>query len=136
MVNTTSESIVVRPALDEDMNFVAASWFESFWKGAVRDTGMPFETYKAGQDALIRKLTSSCKVIVVAAAVAPDEIVGYVVRDGDLLHYLYVKSAYRRLGIGSELASGCKRFTHLTRAGNRVARSVGMSYDPYALLEK
>lgn len=126
-------TLVVRTATDDDMNFIAASWFESFWKGAMRDTGMPFMSYKAGQDALIRRLVKASTVVVVAAAVAPDEIVGYAVREGPVAHYVYVKQAYRRLGIGKRLVEGCLLYTHQTRAGERVARSIDAQYDPYAL---
>ena len=126
---------VTRLATTDDLRFVAASWFLSFWKGTMQRAGAAYEQYRPAQDALINTLLQRSRVVVVAAESVPDEIVGYAVLEKHYAHYVYVKSAYRRMGVAKGLLrSGTTRYTHSTRAGNRVARALGITFDPYQLL--
>jgi hypothetical protein len=133
---------IVRQATRDDLRFVCASWFESFWKASLRQTGMEYADYQRGQDALIQRLLERSRTYVLASATVQDEIVGYCVVEGDApesatAHYVYIKSAYRKFGAAKTLLRGkCAKFSHMTRAGNRVARSLGLQYDPYTLLEE
>ena len=134
---------LVRPAEPDDLRFVCASWFESFWKGAMQHTGMQYADYKRGQDALIRCLLERSRVSILGHVITPGEIVGYAVieptpgaheRADQTVHYCYVKSSFRRFGAAKGLLRGkCTRYSHMTKAGNRVARSLGLVYDPYTL---
>lgn len=126
-------TIGVRRAILDDMRFVAASWFESYWKStAIQE--MSFGTYKPGQDALINRLIDRSEIFVAHAAGVPDEILGYAVIEGDVLHYTYVKSVYRRHGIARGLVrSRAKRYTHRTRLGEKIAKALNLGYDPYAV---
>lgn len=121
-----------------DERFVAASWFESFWKARAQREGIDFEAYKAGQDAIIRRLMRDATIMVAYAANVPDEIAGYSVVEDDTLHYVYVKAAYRRMGIGGGLVpEGLKFYTHDTgRQGHRFVVGLKLSFNPYRLLPR
>lgn len=102
----------------------------------MQPAGTTWTVYHRAQDALINTLIDRSSVVVVASAPVPDEIIGYAVVERDVAHYVYVKAAYRRAGIAKGLLRNrVTRYTHTTRAGNRVARSLGITFDPYALLE-
>lgn len=124
----------VRRATTDDMRFVSASWFESYWKATARDLGVPFGAYKPGQDALIRRLTAAGDVLVAYLISVPDEILGYSVIENETLHYVYVKSVYRRQGIATGLIQHrAARYSHKTRGAKWIAASLGLTYDPYTL---
>lgn len=126
--------IGVRLALPDDMRFVSASWFESYWKATMVQEMPEYASYKAGQDALIRRLVERSQVTVAFAKEVPDEILGYAVMEGEVLHYAYVKSVYRRHGICKGLIrSRAARYTHKTRLGEKVAETLELEFNPYLL---
>lgn len=124
---------LTRPATTDDLRFVAASWFESYWKATCLASGMDYSTFKAGQGNRIRRLLDGSAVTVAYFEAAPDEILGYVVAQGDICHYCYVKKDFRRQLIAARLLAGLHSFTHHTHAGAMVASSLGMKFNPYAL---
>lgn len=127
--------IDLRKLTPSDQNFVAASWFECYWKLHARNTPIHYDTYKVGQDKVINRVINGGQIIVAYARNVPDEIAGYVAFDKDVLHFLYVKKAYRHLGIGSGLISpNFKRYSHDTgKRWQEFAKKKGLIYDPYAL---
>ena len=130
------ESLIsLRPMNPDDQRFVASSWFESYWKGAALKSGMPFSAYKAGQDMRIRNLLARSQTLIVYATSIPDEILGYAVLEpaSGSVHWVYVKSAYRREGIATALCKGRFRwYTHASgAAGTRLARKLGLEFNPY-----
>ena len=131
----TDALISVRLMAPEDRAFVAASWFESYWKGTMNQV-VDYTTYKEGQAAVIDKALNSGLTHVVYAQQYPDEILGYAVFTGvgrDVLQYVYVKSVYRRQGIATGLARRARAYTHKTRAGQPLVKSLKLRFDPYAV---
>ena len=127
----------IRIAEPSDMNFVCASWFESYWKLHMRATGLAYESYKAGQDKLIQDLIERSTVEVVFAQEVPDEIVGYVVAEPHAVHYVYVKAPYRKRGVARFLLfEGPRTFSHDTPPGRKVAAKLGYVVNPYAVFPR
>lgn len=125
-----------RPATPADLRFVAHSWFESYRRGG----GAPqvrFDTYKAGQGALIDRLLAAAPTTVAFNPIEPDEICGWMCGDRSTIHFVYVKQAYRRMGIARALVSPVlaagPAFTHATRIGTSLASRAGLSFNPYLL---
>lgn len=113
-----------------DERFVYASWFESFLK-ANRLHDIPFEVYKVGMQARIERLIKRSEVRVACATAVPDEILGYAVVENGALHWLYVKSVYRRQGIARTLAWGTLCYTHKPSSdGQKFARALNLQYQP------
>jgi GNAT superfamily N-acetyltransferase len=129
-----SAPVGVRLATADDMRFVAASWFESYWKAVASQEGMDYLTaYRPGQDALIRRLVGRSETIVAHAVDIPDEILGYAVLEDDVLHYVYVKSVYRRRGIATGLVRArAKRYSQRTRLGEKLVKPLALEFNPYA----
>jgi hypothetical protein len=73
--------------------------------------------------------------IVAVLAEVPDEIVGWACRElvNPVIHYVYVKHAYRRTGAGTLLAARCRWHTSSTRAGELFFRKIGSLFNPYLL---
>lgn len=79
-------------------------------------------------------------VIVTMASMidAPEIIIGYVVYEedpeGTILHWIYVKEAWRKSGIARYLCPPNIKFvTHLTRPGLSLKRRYGLIYDPFKI---
>jgi GNAT superfamily N-acetyltransferase len=129
-------NIKLREPLESDLRFVRSSWFESYRKGGYApDVG--FDIYKAGHGALIGALVPGPFIAVAYASAEPDEICGWICADPVIgtIHYVYVKHAYRRMGIALRLCNlyEVRYFSHATRAGLRLAAKLGIKFNPYSL---
>lgn len=102
-------SLVVRPAIDADYQFILAAWVSSLLKSDY--AGMIAESdwarvMRPQVDRVIRKL---CPVVLVAADTDASpgvaDLYGFVAADpaAPLVGYVYVKSAYRRHGVARRL---------------------------------
>lgn len=96
---------------------------------------MDFGPYQVGHNGRMRRILSGAQTIIAYFPEVPDEILGWVCREGAILHYCYVKAAYRRRGIGTGLAgSGLKTYTHQTDStGGLFLKKAELSFNPYIL---
>jgi hypothetical protein len=72
----------------------------------------------------------------------PDIILGFLVFEGTkedpIIHFIFVKRAFRNMGVGGSLLRGLDLsrafFTHFTRDVDWILKKYpSMKYDPYAL---
>lgn len=127
----TPPKLILRPAAPEDLNLIRHDWFLSYR----HSTDVRPDVYDRGQNALMERLIERCPPIVASLEAVPEEIVGWVCRDvvSPVVHYVYVKHAFRRVGIASALIAGAKNHTHETKAGTRPFARVGSLFNPYFL---
>lgn len=136
--------IDITPGTEAARNWILSSWLRSnhdggngFWRSATD------QVYWFNQSLLASKLLRESETLIATLAGEPDLFVGYVVWQRDVLHYVYVKAAYRRDGVASRLLEFCKladfgKFdtcTHLGRDNAWLTRR-GINYNPYALMLK
>lgn len=133
--------LTLRLATPSDLRFVKHSWFQSYRKGG-RAPDVAFPVLQAGLGALIDRLVSEASVFVAAATEVPDEICGWSCRRTGTLHYVYVKQAYRHLGIGRQLCAEIAQIagpvvwhTFETRAGTQFAQKIGTKFNPFLLFD-
>lgn len=128
----SNSPVGVRIATAEDLRFVASTWFRSVLESNTVVNQVPFGVFRDGMEANIQRLLKQSVTRVVFATSQPDELLGYVVSDKSLIHHLYVKSAYRRQGIGRSLVGDAKTLTHPATpgAGKKFALALGLSYNP------
>lgn len=130
--------VLSEPTADE-IKFVLDAWTRSYrdspWAGTVTN-----DRYAETQRWTITNLlVRGAKVLVATPAVGPRRIAGLVCYESPgLLHYLYVKQAFRGLGVArmlSDVAKGLSglqgpgRFTHRTRASQWLLND-GWKWDP------
>lgn len=127
-------TIKTRPATSSDLNFVRASWFDS-WRHGGKTPDCGYDMYRRGASFLIRLLTSRHPVVVTYLEDVPDEIIGWICYEPGVLHYVYVKQAYRRVSIGQQLCALASPSIHTfeTRSGKRLLAKIGSRYDPFYL---
>ena len=125
----------VRLATPADLNFVLASWFESYWTATARADGIAFEDYKAGFNKRTAALLQRGLVQCAFFEAIPEEVLGYVVREAGVpvAHYAYVKSDFRRQRIAKNLLRNVEVYTHKTRLGEKLAQSLNLRFDPFRL---
>lgn len=125
--------------------FVAATWLRSY-QSAPFPRKVDSDDYYHAQARLVRKLIDRSTVLIAQHADLPDVYLGHVVGERDergiVLHYLYVKGDYRRIGVGRALWTGLfdslrrrdsdvVRYTHSRSPFSEIAARQGWTHNPY-----
>lgn len=93
----------IRGPEESDIPFIYATWLNSNYtdtdfRRSVRKS-VYFEAYKR----IIDNILLSAKVSVACKSDTPSVIYGYLVTEGNVIHYSFVKDAFRSLGIAKSL---------------------------------
>lgn len=133
--------VSLRPMVASDAAFVFDSWLDSYRDNNQEAKAVPWPVYRSMQRTLIDRLRhrSGSEVLVACASDAEWQILGWACSErttaGGVLHYLYVKAPYRGFDITSLLAEPlrgrCRWYSHRTPKLERVARSLGLTFNPY-----
>lgn len=137
----TELPIVFRNAKPEDLPLIYSSWLKSY-----RDSdfarSMTDTVYFKGHRQVLEGLVARCMNFVACDAEDPDHIYGWICAsknaDGSVtLHYVYVKHAFRGMGIGKrlfELVDTGKPFTYSHQGRLSDTLKARGTYSPYAVL--
>ena len=143
------ERIKIREADARDLNFILATWLRSFKSSSPFTKRIKNKIYYQFHHELIRKLLQTAKVLVAADGVDDSVIYGWLVVDElerndaivgkwAIVHYTYVKSAFRGLGIAHDLWKAAALhpditlFTHWTYECEKLLEKwPTLTYCPY-----
>lgn len=126
-----SQKIGKRKMEPEDLGFVYSTWLKSLYFGNSWfhqiDKVIFFKKYAKVIDDIIR-----CSSVDVACFVdQPDVIIGYCVHFGPTLHWIYVKKAWRQIGIASLLIpEKITTISHMTKIGKQLKKEE-WKFDPF-----
>lgn len=146
---TTNEEklpVLFRDLAEEDVPFVYNSWLKSFRNGTMC-RNVDNSIYFFNHHKIIGQLLERSKVIVCCNSLDPKIIYGYLVFediDGQfVLHYIYVKNIYRKLGLARKLLEQSKHdfsvlgcYTHQTQVGVVKEEKYNLLYHPYLILQR
>lgn len=130
----------VRFAAPADLPFIFSTWLKSYRRSPAVQ-GVPDKAYYAGEHALINRLIlrPNTRVLVATPSDAPDIILGYAVLElpsapqgATCVHYVYVKQAFRQMGIASQLLRDLPQgsaYSHYTKACQWLFK--GDTFNPY-----
>lgn len=122
---------------DPALRLVESAWRISYWEGSLLPD-IDYSVYLKGHAELMRRCIARGQVRVVEFE-GIDEVLGFAVVEesplhGSLAHYCYVKAAYRRQHLATALLKGAQLYTQATKAGQKVAKALGLVYNPFAVL--
>lgn len=145
-LSATAAKIVYRDGRAADVPLLFSSWLGSMKDSMVESKGripdisirVTSPVFHAGQHARIDALIADADTRIRCAALFEDldTVLGWSIARGDCLHYVFVKDAWRRQGIGRALIPAeVKRFSTRTRSGDSfiVPLLAGAIYDPFAI---
>lgn len=139
--NLLKSQIRIRVATEADINFIFNSWLKCY-RHSVFAKQMQNEVYFDAQHKLIEALLKRCTVLIACNDADVSQIYSYGVGekvDGQLVvHFIYTKEPYRKLGVALTLleALGHKDgsayfFTHKTHQSERLEKKHPLVYHPY-----
>lgn len=127
--------ISIRQAIPEDLNFVMATWLRGLYYGNPWFKEIKKDNFMAKYHDIITKVLSKETTRVKVAALIDDQniILGYSVQEPALLHWIFVKEAWRRMGIAKRLTpERIDVTTHLTVLGRKL-KPQDMEFNPFLI---
>ena len=97
----------LRPAEPNDLGVVIHPWLQEM-RLSPASFGIPNRTFFACQRRLILSILRGAETTIACDAERPNHVFGYVIHGPDfesspVIHWLYVKSTYREMGLGRTL---------------------------------
>lgn len=129
--------ITTRPYLPEDRNFVLSCWLRGLYYGNTFFSEIPKDIFMKHYHAVLEKFLTSPQVTITVACLIddPQVILGYsvtrTVQDKKVLDWVFIKTAWRQIGIARSLVPpDVQVVTHLTKVG-RAIKPAHVTYNPF-----
>jgi hypothetical protein len=131
-----TQSFIIRAAKETDLSFIFSTWLRSFYHSADFTKDIDKEIYYQYHQEVIKRIFGRLPRILVACDVQePETIFGYIVAEGPVLHFAYVKRPFRAAGLATALLNALeppKFVSHLTKHGKKfLEKNPNVRYSPY-----
>lgn len=142
-----SEALQIRKAGRADIPFITSSWLESF-RNAPMVRGVPNSIYYHYHHKILEEVLPRSVVLMACNAEDTDQLVGFICAEvfekSLVVHYVYVKQAFRRLEVAKRMLQTLIdsekpeliQYTAKTPSifeFERKLKDQGMVYNPYLL---
>lgn len=122
----------------EDKNFIFASWLRGLYYGCNWFREINKDVFMRNYHNFLERLLSQPTVSIKVACLKndPEVILGYsVLGADDTLHWVFVKSAWRNIGVAKALIpTSTKCVSHLTKTGlSIIKRHPDVQFNPFNL---
>ena len=110
-----------RSLMPDDEAFIMSTWLKGLYYGNSWFRQIPQDTFFDAYRDVITRLAASSEIKVACLADDPDVILGYSVSSGPILHWVFVKQAWRKLGLAKDLVNPRTYVTtHMTTVGQAI----------------
>lgn len=124
---------------EEDKNFIFATWLRGMYYGDSWFSMVPKAIFMSCYHKIVERFLSRPDSIALVACLKedPSVVLGYSVyhkvENGSVLDFIFVKSAWRNIGIGRSLVpKDLVAVSHLTKVGkNLLAKYPGVIFNPF-----
>lgn len=126
-----TSSLRLRAGLPSDRGIILATWLPGLYHGNGMFKKIPKQLFEQRYSRVLEALLDSSPQMILCAADDPDVIVGYAVVSLPRLHWIYIKKAWRGLGLARQLLpEGIETVSHLTRVGEKLMPKE-WTFDPF-----
>jgi hypothetical protein len=122
---------------ETDKSFIYSTWLKGLYYGnsyfGSIDKAVYFKRYENILDHILDK--PDTEVRIAGLSDDADTILGYLVLEGSVVHWVHVKTGWRRQGIAKLLLGGSvlSSVSHLTPAGNSIRTKLKLGHNPFAI---
>ncbi len=134
----------IRPVTNDDVPFIFNSWLRCFRESGLFARSVPNTVYFQNHHKILQKLAKRATIYVADNPDDPTQLFGYIcaeyIDNIFVIHFMYVKHDFRKLGIGKALlnsfnhdlatASCC---SHLTKMAEKFLLKYNIVYHPYTI---
>lgn len=124
-----------------DRPYVVPTWADSFHDGSSFYRSLPFRAYRERMRKRLDRILDRSGVEGIVAVLPEDRthIVGYIIGEGTIIHYLFVREGRRGFGIARHLIAEwalthpCVEASHDTKHGAPIIRALNLTHNPLAV---
>ena len=127
--------IKFRQGREEDIPFIISTWLKGLYYGNPWFNEIKKDNFMRKYHKILTQLLAKegIKANVAVMANDPDHLLGYAILEGNTLHWVFVKKAFRKVGIGRALVpQTIDTTTHLTITGRKL-KPQHIEFDPFRL---
>lgn len=124
---------LIRNAKETDKPFIYATWLRGLYHGNEWTSWVDKDIFFSKYHTVLERLLASSVISVSCLEDDPDTIMGYAVFDSSQkrLHWVFVKKAWRKLGIAKSLIpKDIVEVSHLTALGKKLLPE-GIKFNPF-----
>lgn len=131
------ELVEVRGVDPGDKSFIMATWLKGLRYGCEIFKEIPSDIYFKNYHRILESILTNPETEIRVACLKDDRdvILGYSVSKDNALHFIFVKSEWRQIGIAKSLVSPkIDTVTHLTKVGSSILKKhPKIVFNPFAL---
>lgn len=135
MKEDLNQLIQIRQGREDDRAFIMATWLRGLYYGNPWFKEIEKDNFMKNYHQIITKVLTKPDISINIASLKDDEdvILGYSITEPKILHWIFVKETFRRIGIGKALIpQDTDVTTHLTIMGKKL-KPMKMQFDPFSI---
>lgn len=130
-MQVTLNTIQIRDVRKEDLPLIYSTWLLGLYHGCEWFSRIKKDSFFKNYKLALERLLPRCTIKVAVLSDDDDVILGYVVYRDSTLDWIFVKKAWRKMGIAKMLLpQGINNCTHLTKVG-RSLKPKEWTFDPF-----
>lgn len=127
------EILIIRQGRTGDRNFILSTWLMGLYYGNPWFKEIEKDIFMANYHTVVCGLLERSAIVVAALKEDEDVILGYSVINPPVLHWIFVKEAWRKVGISKHLVPReIDVTTHLTVLGKKL-KPKHMTFNPFLI---
>lgn len=129
----------IRDYVEDDKSFVMSTFLRGIYYGNTWFEMIPKDIFMNNYKYNVEAIVDNAKTVIKVACMkdSPDVILGYSVVSGDFqtIHFVYVKKAWRKAGVGKSLVPKHPQFaSHMTEVGKQLLPKIKPCvFNPFSL---
>lgn len=126
--------IEVRKAQEQDTNFILSTWLKGALHGNSFFSLIPRDTFFENYERVIKAIIERAETRIATLPDDPNIILGYSVTEPGIIHWVYVKKAWRKMGIAKTLTQGpFDTVTHVTDLSLAILKNKPKIFNPFLI---
>lgn len=126
-------NMIKRKASATDIPLLYAAWLKGLYYGNPFMNEIDKEVFFKNYKPVVTNIMLNCTVEVACLEDEPDVVVGFIVYKLNVLHWVYTKRNWRKLGVSKLLMpQGIDTVTHLTRIGKSL-KPGNWKFNPFVI---
>lgn len=124
--------VSIRSVEQSDLSFIFSTWLKGLYHGNVMFNKIEQDLFYFKYHQVIEALLKRSVIKIACLEDEPDVILGYSITEPGKLHWVFVKKAWRKLGIGkSLLLEDIAEVSHLTKLGEMLLKKTKWKFNPF-----
>ena len=124
--------LLIRNLEESDLPFIFSTWLKGLYHGNLMFSKINQDLFYSKYHVVLENLLKQSSVMVCCLEDEPDVILGYSVFSSPRLHWVFVKKAWRKMGIAkSLLPQDLTEVSHLTKLGETLMKKTKWVFNPF-----